>query len=258
MLISKKKKLMLLGISLFVFALFLTGCSGNNTNKTPVIENLNTSKAGFEVTVTGSVIDTMSVSEEGATKGNSENISKVEIAWGDGNSDTINSGFDSINKSYTYDSTGNYNITVTATDNEGEMVSQSINVSIKNLELVDAVASSKESSEYVASNAIDDDSNTRWASETDFSSSQWIYVDLGSVKEISSLRIEWEATATTYRILISDDASNWTQIVSDRTLSSNFVTENINVSATGRYVKIEGDGTNGTDGISIYEIDVYQ
>ena len=138
------------------------------------------------------------------------------------------------------------------------MVSQSINVSIKNLELVDAVASSKESSEYVASNAIDDDSNTRWASETDFSSSQWIYVDLGSVKEISSLRIEWEATATTYRIYVSDDASNWTQVGSERTLSSNSITENISVSATGRYVKIEGDGTNGTDGISIYEIDVYQ
>ncbi|HEX9017239.1 MAG TPA: discoidin domain-containing protein, partial [Chloroflexota bacterium] len=71
-----------------------------------------------------------------------------------------------------------------------------------------AVASSLESSSYPASNAVDGNTSTRWSSQ--FSDPQWIYVDLGSSYNISSVTLMWEtAYASAFQIQVSSDATNW-------------------------------------------------
>jgi len=58
------------------------------------------------------------------------NVQTATIDWGDGNSDTITAGFDSISIEHTY-AIGSYTISIIATDNEGESASENrpINVS---------------------------------------------------------------------------------------------------------------------------------
>ena len=60
-----------------------------------------------------------------------------------------------------------------------------------------------------ASNAIDGNASTRWAS--DWSDDQAITVDLGSVQPVSRVALSWEsAYGKGYRIQTSADAVNWT------------------------------------------------
>ena len=113
----KKRKLIILGVSLLIFAVFLSGCS-EEVNKAPVIESLNKSTSGLTATITGSVKDS-----DGTVK-------EVSIDWGDGNTTTIDSGFDSIDESYTYNSSGDYEITITAIDDDGAEVSKSLTVNV--------------------------------------------------------------------------------------------------------------------------------
>ncbi|MGZ5543428.1 MAG: discoidin domain-containing protein [Limisphaerales bacterium] len=59
--------------------------------------------------------------------------------------------------------------------------------------------------------AVDASKFTRWCSE--FSDLQWLAVDLGEVKTISSVKLMWErAYAKSYSIQISDDAQNWRSV----------------------------------------------
>ena len=119
MLKSKKKKLMLLGISLLVFTLFFIACSEKSGNRIPAIKDLDRTTSGLKVTVIGSVSDSAG------------NISEVKIAWGDGSSDTVSSGFDSIDESHIYNSEGTYEVTVTAEDDAGATTSQTISVEVE-------------------------------------------------------------------------------------------------------------------------------
>ena len=59
-----------------------------------------------------------------------------------------------------------------------------------------------------ASRAIDNNTGTRW--ESAFSDPQWIYVDLGAVKKVTEVKIDWQhAAAKDYRIDVSNDAVTW-------------------------------------------------
>ncbi len=75
-----------------------------------------------------------------------------------------------------------------------------------------AKASSTYSDYYVASNAVDGDTGTGWASEyLPYSGTeQWIYVDLGDVKNVDSVKIYWSTVnyATDYEILWHD-GNDW-------------------------------------------------
>ena len=77
----------------------------SNLNAYPAI-NISKTISDLTVTLNGDVTD------------NDGSVAEVTIDWGDGNSDVISSGFDSISLNHTYTENTNYTITITATDNE--------------------------------------------------------------------------------------------------------------------------------------------
>jgi hypothetical protein len=117
-----------------------------------------------------------------------------------------------------------------------------------------ATASSLENSTFPASNAVDGNTGTRWSSQ--FSDPQWLQVDLGATASISQVVIQWEtASAKAYQIQVSPDATNWTSIYSTTTGPGG--TETLNVSGSGRYIRMYGTQRNTQYGYSIWEFQVY-
>lgn len=106
-----------------------------------------------------------------------------------------------------------------------------------------------------ASNIVDGDLDTRWASTV--SDPNWVYVDLGSKKEIDRVLINWEnAYASQYKLQVSDDASSWTDIYTEYNGEGKI--EDISVTGSGRYLRIYCmQRFNYSWGCSIFEIGVY-
>lgn len=72
-------------------------------------------------------------------------------------------------------------------------------------------ASSVESDEYLASNAVDGDGTTRWASE--FADNQNLIVDLWQSYTISTVKVAWEAAyASQFQVQVSNDNTTWTTV----------------------------------------------
>ncbi len=139
-----------------------------------------------------------------------------------------------------------------------------------------AVASSQEADSVRASNATDGDStshNSRWGSNLG-NGPHWIYVDLGEVLNVKTVKIFWEnRKATEYKIQVSSELSenmadsDWKDVktFSDRPASKTDVIV-LDQVEQARYVRLlvnsfteegpdEGDVTWNT--ISIYEMEVY-
>jgi beta-glucosidase len=117
-----------------------------------------------------------------------------------------------------------------------------------------ATASSAESASFPASAATDGNTGTRWSSQ--FSDPQWLQVDLGSVDTISQVILQWEAAyATGFQIQTSSDGSNWTPIYSATTGTGG--TQTLNVSGSGRYVRMYGTARATAYGYSLWEFQVY-
>ena len=116
------------------------------------------------------------------------------------------------------------------------------------------VVSSNETSTLIGENAVDGNMGTRWASQ--YTNSQWIYVDLGATYNINRVKVNWEAAyGRNYQIQVSSNASRWTTI---RTVSGNTsLTNDFPVSGTGRYLRINGTLRGTEYGYSIYELEVY-
>mgnify|MGYP001602183360 CR=1 FL=1 len=120
----------------------------------------------------------------------------------------------------------------------------------------EATASSVENAGLSASNAVDGDLTTRWASA--WSDPQWLQLDLGATADISGFTITWEpAFAAAYHIEVSDDASTWTQVYDTTTGAGG--TENLTVPAgtSGRYVRLTGT-TRTTIGGAQYGYSIYE
>jgi beta-glucosidase len=117
-----------------------------------------------------------------------------------------------------------------------------------------ATASSTENAATPASAAVDGDAGTRWSSA--FSDPQWLRVDLGASMSVCRVVLNWEAAyATGYRIEVSADAASWTTVYSTTTGAGG--TETLNVTGTGRYLRMYGT-TRGTGyGYSLWEFQVY-
>ncbi|MFC6072865.1 discoidin domain-containing protein [Microbispora bryophytorum] len=114
-------------------------------------------------------------------------------------------------------------------------------------------ASSAENGASPASAAFDGNTGTRWSSA--FSDPQWIQVDLGSSQQICKVVLSWEtARAQTFKIQVSPDGSSW----SDATATVNGVsgTQSLDVSATGRYVRMYGLTRATAYGYSLWEFAV--
>jgi beta-glucosidase-like glycosyl hydrolase len=117
-----------------------------------------------------------------------------------------------------------------------------------------ATASSVENAGTPASDAVDGNTGTRWSSA--YSDPQWLQIDLGSTATVSQVVLQWEnAYATAFQIQVSADASTWTTIYS--TTTSTGGTQTLNISGSGRYVRMYGTARATGYGYSLWEFQVY-
>jgi hypothetical protein len=117
-----------------------------------------------------------------------------------------------------------------------------------------ATASSTENAGTPASSAVDGNTGTRWSSA--FSDPQWLEVDLGASASISQVVLNWEtAYATAFQIQTSPDNTTWTSIYSTTTGTGGVQT--LNITGTGRYVRMYGTARATGYGYSLWEFQVY-
>ena len=107
---------------------------------------------------------------------------------------------------------------------------------------------------YTARYATDGSTVTRWASA--YADPQWLEVDLSGSLPICQVVLNWEnAYATAFQIQISSDNTNWTTIYSTTTGTGGIQT--LNVSGTGRYIRMYGTARVTAYGYSLWSFSVY-
>ena len=115
------------------------------------------------------------------------------------------------------------------------------------------VASTQEGTQK-PSFAVDGVTASRWGSL--FTDAEWIYVDLGASSDISRVVLNWEgAYGKAYNIQVSVDATNWTTIYSTTTGDGGI--DDITLTGTGRYVRMQGVTRATQYGYSLWEFEVY-
>ncbi|MBO3750418.1 discoidin domain-containing protein [Streptosporangiaceae bacterium NEAU-GS5] len=115
-------------------------------------------------------------------------------------------------------------------------------------------ASSTENATFPAANATDGSTGTRWSSA--FSDPQWVQVDLGATHSISRVVLNWEAAfASAFQIQTSANGTTWTNIYS--TTSGTGGVQDLSVSGSGRYVRVNGTARATPYGYSLWEFQVY-
>lgn len=123
------------------------------------------------------------------------------------------------------------------------------------LETIGAMVSSvsKDAMNEIA--LVDNNIGTRWSSN--YSDNEWVLVDLGQVKEIASIMLNWEsAYGKSFKIQVSDDASQWKDIYSTDDGSGGM--ELIEFKPlNARYVKMLGIKRATEWGYSLFEFEVY-
>jgi hypothetical protein len=116
-----------------------------------------------------------------------------------------------------------------------------------------ATASSVENAGTPAAAAVDGNAGTRWSSA--FSDPQWLQVDLGATMSICQVVLTWEAAyGRSFQIQVSDNASTWTTIYSTTTGTGG--TQTLNVTGSGRYVRMYGTARGTAYGYSLWEFAV--
>ncbi|MEV4070254.1 DUF1996 domain-containing protein [Nonomuraea fuscirosea] len=117
-----------------------------------------------------------------------------------------------------------------------------------------ATASSVEGTGYSAGAAVDGSTTTRWSSAV--ADPQWLRVDLGAPAAISRVVLIWEnAYATAFRIQTSNDGTSWTDAYATTTGTGGAQT--IDLTATGRHVRMYGTSRGTGYGYSLWEMRVY-
>ncbi len=109
--------------------------------------------------------------------------------------------------------------------------------------------------------ALDGNASTRWESNyvgktSADADAEWIYVDLGSPKKITSVSINWEgAYAQEYDLQVSNDAVTWTLLKAVRDAIGGQELH-VTLNGIGRYVRMKGILRYTIYGYSIYEFKV--
>jgi len=117
-----------------------------------------------------------------------------------------------------------------------------------------ASTSSTENAGTPASAAFDGNTGTRWSSAA--SDPQWLQVDLGTSQSICQVSLQWEtAYATAFQIQVSADGATWNSIYSTTTGSGG--TQTLNVTGTGRYIRMYGTARATGYGYSLWEFQVF-
>ncbi|MEJ2857498.1 MULTISPECIES: discoidin domain-containing protein [unclassified Saccharothrix] len=114
-------------------------------------------------------------------------------------------------------------------------------------------ASSTENAGTPATAAVDGNTGTRWSSA--FSDPQWIQVDLGSSQQVCRVNLNWEtAYSRAFQVQVSADASTWTTVYSTTTGAGGV--QNLDVTGTGRYVRVHGTARATQWGHSLWEFGI--
>jgi eukaryotic-like serine/threonine-protein kinase len=109
-------------------------------------------------------------------------------------------------------------------------------------------------STWVAANAVDGNTGTRWSSN--YSDPQWLEVDLGAAHPVTKVVLDWEtAYAVAFQIQVSDDGTTWTDIYSTATGAGG--SQTLQVSGTGRYVRVYGTQRATQWGYSLWELQIF-
>ncbi len=117
-----------------------------------------------------------------------------------------------------------------------------------------ATSSSNETTGLTPNLAVDGNTGTRWASA--FADPQWIQIDLGAISTIARVVLNWEAAyGRSYQIQTSNDAVNWATIYTTTTGDGGI--DDLNVSGSGRYVRMLGTVRGTAYGYSLWELQVY-
>ncbi|WP_436764154.1 DUF1996 domain-containing protein [Streptosporangium sp. V21-05] len=118
-----------------------------------------------------------------------------------------------------------------------------------------AIASSAERGDLSAAAAVDGKPGTRWGSK--FSDPQWLAVDLGKSTAIKKIVINWEnAYATAFQIQTASDGDGPWKTVHSTTAGKGGV-QTLNVSATGRFVRLYATKRSSQYGVSLWEFQVF-
>jgi len=160
--------------------------------------------------------------------------------------------------------TGNVPITASTIGNEARTIqlkagetaeiTLTVNEIPHNLALLRPVTASGTADNCPPENAVDGDTGTRWSSA--YSDNQWITIDLGGMKNITEIRLNWEAAyGISYILQVSDDGKNWRNIYTQTNGKGSL--EIIPVQGTGAYVKMQGVKRATSYGYSLWEIEVY-
>jgi hypothetical protein len=117
-----------------------------------------------------------------------------------------------------------------------------------------ATASSAESALFGAGNVTDTDPTTRWSSG--FSDPQWVQVDLGKAYNLNHVSLNWEASAaSSYQIQTSANGTTWTTAATRTGSTSEH--QDIAVSGSARYVRVNGTARQSQYGYSLYDLKVW-
>ena len=115
-------------------------------------------------------------------------------------------------------------------------------------------ASSVQGYPWAAAYAVDGNLGTRWSSA--WSDPQWLEVDLGAVRTVTKVVLDWErAYAIAFQIQVSDNGTTWTDIYSTTTGAGGGQT--LLVSGSGRYVRMYGTQRATQYGYSLWEFQVF-
>ncbi|MFF4169508.1 discoidin domain-containing protein [Streptomyces sp. NPDC001744] len=109
---------------------------------------------------------------------------------------------------------------------------------------------------YAPGRAFDGDTGTRWAS--DWSDDQWLRVDLGSVRPVGRVVLDWEdAYARQYRIELSDDGAVWRTVWATAAGDGGYDTAEF-PPQSARYVRVHGERRATKWGYSLHEVTVHR
>jgi hypothetical protein len=117
-----------------------------------------------------------------------------------------------------------------------------------------ATASSVEGGGVDPGQAVDGNPATRWSSA--FSDPQWLRIDLGATVAVCRVVLRWEgAYARSFQIQTSTDGTAWADVHATTTGTGG--TQSLDVSGSGRYVRMYGTARATGWGYSLWEFEVY-
>lgn len=132
----------------------------------------------------------------------------------------------------------------------------------QNLALDKQITASTIQDPFIAANAVDGSSDTRWAS--DYVSPSWIKVDLEETYSIKTVVLSWEAaSASHYYILASDtdidpDPAIWTVLAEETDMGSGERSDVLEgLAGSGRYIAVYAVEKEHDWGYSLWEFEVY-